>query len=566
MQKAPRVLVVGATAAGPKTACRLKRLLPAARITVLEKGQDISYGACGMPYFIEGITRRIDSLCETPLGVPRDPKFFAAVKGVEVRKGHEVVSIDRAAKEVEVRDAAGAAPFRMPYDKLVLSTGARPARPPIPGIDLPGVQAFHALGDAARLDAVLREREVRHAVVVGAGLIGLEMAEALAARRCRVTLVERGEWIMPALLDEEVGRLAGKSLVAEGVELLLGTEVEEFVADASGDLCAVRIAGVEHEAQVAIVAVGVRPNDELAVAAGLEVSPRGGILVDEFGRTSDPDVYAGGDCVVARGAHPVVDAPLFAPQGSTANKAGRLIANHIAGRPEPFAGVLGTVVCRAFDYTIARTGLSEAQARDRGLDVATALVPGFDRPHFMGDAASLVIKLVVDRRDRRLLGGQIVGPGDASKRLDVLATALSFGATIDQLAHLDLGYAPPFSPPLDPLLVAAHVLQNQLDGIARGVSPLEAKGMIERGEVTAVDVRGPDEFVVRGLPYDVRHLPLGALRERGAELPRDRPLLVFCQVSLRGYEAQRILQGLGFEDVAYIEGGLAGWPFALRED
>ncbi len=256
--------------------------------------------------------------------------------------------------------------------------------------------------------------------------------------------------------------------------------------------------------------------------------------------------------------------PLFTPQGSTSNKQGRAIANHIAGKVESFPGVLGTVICKAFDFTIGRTGLSERWARDLGLDVETALWTGPDRPHYMQGAAPLTIKLVVERKNRRLLGAQVVGPGDAAKRLDVAVTAISLGATLDQIAHLDLAYAPPYGPPIDPLLTAVHVMQNKLDAIGRGVSPLVAKEKIEKGEVTLLDVRSPQEFEEMGLPYDVVHIPLGALRSKCDSIPRDKEVLAFCKVSLRGYEAQRILDEKGFENVSFIEGGLVGWPFELR--
>jgi NADPH-dependent 2,4-dienoyl-CoA reductase/sulfur reductase-like enzyme/rhodanese-related sulfurtransferase len=555
------VLVIGGTACGPKTACRLKRVLPSARVTVLEKGHDISFGACGMPYFVAGTPDRLDALSETPIGVKRTPGFFSKVKGVEIECGKEVLSIDREAKSVQVREAASGETTARAYDKLVLATGARPLFPPIPGIDTAGVQSFHALRDAEKLDALLRERPIEQAVIVGAGLIGIEMAEALVLRGLKVTLIEKLGWLMPALLDEEMGRLAGKHLAAKGVELVFGSSVDEFVDDGEGRLAAVKCGEATYPAQLAVVAIGVRPNDELAREAGLEVSELGGILVDEHGRTSDPDVYAGGDCVVSANAHPSLEDPIYAPQGSTANKQGRAIANHIAGMTEPYPEALGTVICKAFEFTLARTGLSESQARAQGFDVETALCPNPDRPHYMPGAAPIVVKLVATRAGRKLLGCQIVGPGDAAKRLDVVVTAMSFGASIDQLARLDLGYAPPYSPPIDPLLTAAHVLQNKLDGIARGVSPLEAKGLFERGEVVGVDVRSPDEFKEVRLPYEVEHIPLGALREKGKDLPKDRELLAFCKVSLRGYEAQRILQELGFEKVRFLEGGVGGWPF-----
>ena len=564
MDQGLRVLIVGSVACGPKVACRLKRLDPSAEITVLERGRDISYGACGMPYFISGMVDRIETLSETPVGVFRDAGFFEKVKGFEVRCQREAIAIDRNEKAVRVKDTDAGTESTLSYDKLVLATGGRPVTPPIPGIDAKGVQSFHSLRDADRLDTVLGSGKVENVVLVGAGLIGIEMAEALIERGLKVTMIEMLDWIMPALLDEETGRLAGKHLRANGVNLAMGAAVTEFVKDGDGNLTAVKTEEGEYPADLALVAIGVRPNNELAAEAGLAIAANGGIAINEYCQTSDPDIYAGGDCVASPYLHPVMGRPLFTPQGSTSNKQGRIIANHIAGMVESFPGVLGTVICKAFDFTIGRAGLSERWARDLNFDVETVLWTGPDRPHYMQGAAPLTIKLVVERKNRRLLGVQVVGPGDGAKRLDVAVTAMSLGATLDQIAHLDLAYAPPYAPPIDPLLTAVHVLQNKLDGIARGISPLAAKTKIEKADVTLLDVRSPQEFEETGLPYDVVHIPLGALRAKCDEISRDKEVLAFCKVSLRGYEAQRILDEKGFENVSFIEGGVVGWPFELR--
>ena len=371
-----RIIIVGGVACGPKTACRLKRLNPSAQITVLEKGKDMSYGACGMPYFISGSTPEIKALSETPVGIMRDKGFFQKVKGFDVLCEKEALAIDRKGKNVTVKDTRTGEESSLGYDKLVLAVGGSPVKPPIPGIDLEGVRHFHSLGDARTLDGLLKDGKARNAVIVGGGLIGIEMAEALKARGMNVTLIEMFDYIMPALLDEEIGLLAGKHLKAKGVELALGSPVEEFLADENGALRAVKTKKEEHPAELAIVAIGVRPNSRLAEEAGLSVMKNGCIVIDEHCRTSDPDVYAGGDCVMSRYVHSDMKEPLYAPQGSTANKHGRIIANHIAGMEEKFPGVLGTVVCKAFDYTIGRTGLSEKWARGLNMDVESVLVTG----------------------------------------------------------------------------------------------------------------------------------------------------------------------------------------------
>jgi rhodanese-related sulfurtransferase len=297
------------------------------------------------------------------------------------------------------------------------------------------------------------------------------------------------------------------------------------------------------------------------------VDPRGGILINNFCQTSDPDIYAGGDCVVNHSLAGLSGQGIFSPQGSTSNKHGRVIANHIAGRPESFDGVLGTVICKAFDISIGRTGLTEAQAKTLQYDVETVLCPGPDMPHYYPTARPMCIKLVVDRRTRKVIGFQAVGMGNVAKRLDVAATAMSFGATIDAMAHLDLGYAPPYSPPLDPIVTAVHIAQNKLDGITRAISPVEFRKRMEEGDqdMVLLDVRSPKEREEVRLPYEDRtiHIPLGALREKVGELPRDKRIVPFCKLSLRGYEAERILSGAGLSDVRFLDGGVLGWPYEL---
>jgi len=519
MDKDLRVVIVGGVACGPKTACRLKRILPSARITIFEKGKDISYGACGMPYYIGGVAEEIKALCDTPVGVTRDVGFFKNVKGFDVECGKEVVAINREEKTVTVKDVDSGTETKVPYDKLVLATGGKPVRPPIKGIEANGVQHFHSLNDCRKLDEQLKGGKIKKVALVGAGLIGIEM---------------------------------------------MGSPVTEFVTDGNGNLTAVKTKDNEYPADLAIVAIGVQPNNELAQKAGLAIAPNRGIMVNEYGQTSDPDIYAGGNCVATNYVYPVMGRPLFTPQGSTANKEGRVIANHIAGLTEPFPGVLGTVICKAFEYNIGRTGLSERWARDLNIDVETVLWTGPDRPHYMPGSGPLAIKLIVNKKNRKLLGCQIVGPGDAAKRLDIAVTAITLGATLEQLAYLDLAYAPPYALPIDPINTAAHVLQNKLDGLAKGISPLVAKKKIDEGNVVLLDVRTPWEFEEVGLPYDVVHIPLGALRSKAQELPKDKEILAFCKLSLRGYEAQRILEEKGFDNVCFIEGGVIGWPFELR--
>ncbi len=559
-----RVVVVGGVACGPKAASRLKRLLPDAEVIMIDRGGLVSYGACGLPYYVEGVYPRIEALIETPAGVLRNPAFFEKVKGFQVLTQTEAVSIDREHKKVRVRDVESRQERDLPFDKLVLATGGRPIEPPIDGLSLGNVWYMRHPDDAEGMVRSIEEKGFHEAVVIGAGYIGVEMAETLRLRGMNVTVVEICDQIMPNFLDLEMALLAANHLRQRGVNLVLGERV--LALEGNRNVASVVTDKRTLPADLVVIGVGVTPNDELAREAGLSCSPKGGILVNEFCQTSDPNIYAGGDCVVNHYAGPGQETPLFVPLGSTSNKHGRIIADHIAGFGNPFPGITATGVCRAFDYTLARTGLTETQAREVYPDVETALWAGPDKPHYLSDSRPLVIKMITSRGSRELLGVQIVGSGDASKRLDVAASALLFGATIDRIASVDLGYAPPYATALDPLIVTAHLMLNKLSGLARGLPPLEARRRIDQGtDIVLLDVRTPAEFDAMRLPYpNVIHIPLGSLRARVGELPRDKDILAFCKVSMRGYEAQRILDAAGFKRVWFIEGGLVGWPFEVQ--
>ena len=563
MDKKLRVVIVGGVACGPKAASRIKRLLPDSEVTMIDRGGLISYGACGLPYYVEGTFPEIAMLTETPAGVVRNAAFFEKVKGFKSRTRTEAVSIDREHKTVRVRNVETGSEEELPYDKLVLATGSRPIRPPIPGLELKNVWTMRHPDDAESMVDRIEADGLKRAVLIGAGYIGVEMAEALRRRGLDVTIVEMFDQIMPQFLDSEMALLAARHMRQKGVELALGEQV--LAIEGNGKAASVRTDKRNIPADLVVIGVGVRPNDELAREAGLVCAPKGGIVINEFCQTSHPDIYAGGDCVVNRHADHTIQQFFFVPLGSTSNKHGRVIADHIAGKPAPFKGITLTGICRAFDFTIGRTGLSEKQAKDLYPDVETSIWAGPDMPHYIPQSKPLIIKMSASKTSRKLLGVQIVGKGDASKRLEVAASALYFGATVDDIGNIDLGYAPPFSPPIDPIATAAHVLANKLDGIAKGLSPLTVKQRLDNGDdFILLDVRTPLEFKIMRLPYEnVVHIPLGALREKAAELPKDKDIVAFCKVSMRGYEAQLILNAAGFERIWYLEGGLVAWPFEV---
>jgi NADPH-dependent 2,4-dienoyl-CoA reductase/sulfur reductase-like enzyme/rhodanese-related sulfurtransferase len=553
-----RVLVIGGVACGPKAAARLMRLMPEAEVTMIEKGEMVSYGACGLPYYVEGTFSNINALTHTPAGVSRTPEFFRSWKGFQTLTRTEALAINRTDKQVRVRHLESGQEEDLPYDKLVLATGGRPFKPPIPGLDLKNVWFMTHPDDAASLVAEIERQELKKAVLVGAGFIGLEVAEALINRGLDVTMVEMANQIMPGILDEDIARFAQIHMEDNDVELVLG---ETVTALEGGDQVDTVVTDKQKiAADFVVIGVGTRPNEDLARAAGLQCNR--GIVVNEYCQTSDPDIYAGGDCVPNAYIHRQVGDPLYVPLGSTANKHGRVIANHIAGRPTPFSGITCSSVVRVFDYTLGRTGLTERMLRALGVDYEVTTWTGQDIPHYMTGSRLFAIKMLASRRDRKLLGVQVAGMGNGAKRLDVAASVIYFGGTLDQLADIDFGYAPPFGPPIDPLAVCAHVLTNKLDGLAAGMPPLRAKRMMDTQDCLLLDVRIPDETKMEWIPHtDMLHIPLSELRDRVAELPRDRDILTYCKVSMRGYEAQRILNAAGIDRVWFIEGGVAAWPF-----
>ena len=556
MSEPLRVVVVGGVAAGPKVAAKVVRLMPDARVTVVQRGELISYSGCGLPYYVSGVVKERNELMATPTGVVRDPAFFRKVKNFTVLNNTEATEIDREAGRLRIGPAGGGRQSWLEYDKLVLATGASPVVPPIPGIKLDNIFTLHCVEDADRIKALTADGAARDVVIVGGGLIGVEAAEMMVELGCRVTIVEMLPRILP-MLDGEIALLVENHLESRGVQVRTGTAVKAFEGED-------RVQTVVTDKQslpveMVIVATGVRPNVDLARNAALKIGTTGAIKVDRAMRTSDPNVFAVGDCVES--VNLLTGGPCYVPLGSTANKHGRVAAVNICGGSDVFPGVLGSAVCKVLDYCVARTGLTEADTRRLGYEAVSVLAPGPDRPHFMPGAAPLLLKLVVDGKTRRLLGAQAVGPGACDKRIDVAAMAITAGMTVDQLSAVDLVYAPPYAPAMDNIITAANVARNKLDGHMRGVSPVEVRRMMDEGtEFCLLDVRGPAEFEEVRLPGAIL-IPLGALRDRLDELPRDKPIVAFCKISLRGYEAALILKAAGFQDVSVMEGGVAMWPY-----
>ena len=555
MNDGMKVVIVGGVAAGPKIASRIIRLMPDADVTIVEKGEFLSYAGCGLPYYISGVVKEQAELMSTPVGVVRDAVFFQKVKNVHVMNHTEAMEIDRDGKRVRIQ-AADDGESWLSYDKLVLATGACPVIPPIAGADLDNIFRLHGVEDAEGIKAFLAEEKAHDVVIVGGGLIGVETTEALVEKGCRVTIVEMLPQTL-GMLDWQMAKLVEQHMEAKGVRVLTSTKVQAF--QGNGAVSGVVTDKATIPADMVIMAIGVRPNVSLAQAAGLTIGTTGAIKTDKCMCTSDPDIYAAGDCVEVTDL--VTGQPAYVPLGSTANKQGRVAATALCGGTDEFAGVLGSSVCKVFDHCVARTGLTEAAAGKAGFDVETALAPAPDKAHFMPQAKPLLLKLVVDRKDRRLLGAQAVGPGDGDKRIDIAATAITAGMTVDQVANLDLCYAPPYAPAMDNIITAANVARNKLDGHMIGVSAEEVHGMLkDKRDFVFLDVRSPGEYEQVRLAGSML-IPLGALRGRLDELPRDKEIVTFCKISLRGYEAALILKAAGFENVRVMDGGVVMWPY-----
>lgn len=557
-----KILVVGGSAAGPKAAARARRLDEQAEITIIQKSPELSMASCGYPYYVGGFFDDRNLLLCTPTGVVRDPRFYLQAKGIVARTETEVVAIHRAKKTLSIRDLRTGAEEELAYDKLILATGATPRRPPIPGIELQGITTLQSMQDADLLRRIRDEKLIKKAVIIGGGLIGIETCEALHLAGIEITVVE----LLPQLLtflDWQLAKLVENHVRSKGANVISSNGVAAFLGR-DGRLTGVKLQnGIELECELAVVAIGVVPNTGLAREAGLSVGATGGIAVNEHMQTSDPDIFAAGDCVES--SQILSGKKVHAPYGDLANLQGRVAGeNAITGNSARFPGTIQTGICKIFDFAAGSTGLSEASAQATYPDdVASVINASPDKPGFMRGEV-LVTKLVVRRSTGALLGAQCVGPGDVSKQLAIWAIAIQGKLTVEDMVNADLPYAPPFSLAIDHSIATAHIMQNKLAGRLRGLSALELKAKLDAGETPFIlDTRGPDEYEQVRVGIGEHLIPLGALRARLDELPTDKDaeIICYCKISLRGYEAARILMARGWSNVQVMEGGIAAWPF-----
>lgn len=560
---AKKLVVVGGSAAGAKAAAKARRLDQKAEITIIQREPDLSMASCGYPYYVGGVFNDRNMLLATPTGVVRDPAFFLKTKNIKALTETEAVAIDRKKKTVTYTELKTGKQSTIDYDKLILCTGASAAIPPIPGIDLDGVTTLLSMADTDYLRKVRDEKKITKVVVMGGGLIGVEACEALKESGISVTLVEMASDIL-TFLDPQLAKLTANHIRAKGVEVITGTGIKAFLGEA-GKLVGVKL---QDETiiycETAVAATGVRPNVQLAREAGLQVGELGGILVDEHMVTSDPDIYAAGDCVEIK--HLITGKNVLAPMGDLANLQGRVAGeNAVCGNSIVFPGTIHTAICKAFDFAAGSTGLTEKSARENSIDnVETVINASPDKPGFMG-AGLLVSKIMVDKSSKRILGYQCVGNGDVSRQLATAAMAIQGEMTLDRLVCADLPYAPPFSLAIDHFIASAHIVENKLKNRLKTISAEEIYQKIKNGDVQPflLDGRGPDEYEVLRLGIGEKYIPVGALRGRLDELPADKDaeIICFCKISMRGYETALILEDNGWTNVKVMEGGIVAWPY-----
>ena len=553
-----KVIIIGGVAGGATTAARIRRVDESAEIILLEKGKYISYANCGLPYYIGGVIEEREKL------FVQTPEAFSTRFRVDVRTENEVIFIDRKRKTVTVRQSSEDT-YEESYDKLLISTGASPVRPPLPGIDLSGIFTLRNVADTDKIKAYIDSHAPRQAVVVGAGFIGLEMAENLHAQGAKVSIVEMGNQVM-APIDFSMASLVHQHLMDKGVNLYLEQAVASFERDGKG-LKVTFKNGQSIAADIVILSIGVRPETNLARAAGLTIGPAGGIAVNDYLQTSDESIYAIGDAIEYR--HPITGKPWLNYLAGPANRQGRIAADNILGAKIAYEGSIGTSIAKVFDMTVASTGLPGKRLRVEGIDYMSSTIHPSSHAGYYPDAMPMSIKITFDKQTGRLYGGQIVGYDGVDKRIDELALVIKHEGTIYDLMKVEQAYAPPFSSAKDPVALAGYVAEDIIVGKTNPIYWRELRD-IEMENKFLLDVRTPDEFALGTLPGAV-NIPLDELRDRLTELPKDRMIYTFCAVGLRGYLAYRILTQHGFEKVRNLSGGLKTYraataPIIIHED
>ncbi|WP_319467474.1 FAD-dependent oxidoreductase [uncultured Pseudodesulfovibrio sp.] len=556
------IVVIGGVALGPKAACRFKRLEPGSTVTMIDQSSLISYGGCGIPYYVSGDVSDAKELCTTSFHMVRSPEFFKEIKGVDVQILTKATRIDRENKEVHVENVTTGETASISYDKLVIATGAAPRKLGLPGEDMQGVSYVCNPDDATRIREGISKGEVGNAVIIGAGFIGLEMAEAFADMwGVETSVVEITDQIMPRLVSPALATMGQKHMEENGVNFYFGETVQAIEGE-DGRVTRVVTNKRTLDADAVIIAAGVVPCSDIAKDAGLNVHERGGVIVDEFMRTNDPDIYAGGDCALVK--HLITDQPAYLPLGSMANRQGRIIGTNLAGGASTFDGVVGSFVVKLFETSMAGTGMSLEAAEAAGFDAISVLLIQLDRAHFYPTKELMTLEMIVEKDSRRVLGVQGFGSaGDAMVgRINAVAALLKGKPTIDDISNMELAYSPPFAAAMDILNTLANLADNALLGINRGVGPDGFKELWDNREERAChfldcrELADAEAFIERN-PEHWHNVPQGEIYKRLEEIPQDKPVVLICNTGARSYEAQIMLDEKGYKDVVNVHGGMA---------
>jgi NADPH-dependent 2,4-dienoyl-CoA reductase/sulfur reductase-like enzyme/rhodanese-related sulfurtransferase len=549
-----KLIVIGGVAAGPKAAAKARRCDPEMEIVIYQEEGEISYSGCGLPYYVGGIIPERKKL------LIKSAEQFSQ-DGIQVLKRHRVDHLDLEKQRVSGLNLATGQPFADTYDRLVIATGSEVIRPKVPGLNLGNVFQMHSIYDADAILPKVQSSEVKNVVVVGGGYIGLEMAEALTALGKKITIVELAPQIA-TLFDEDLAGILQQYLEKKGINVLV-SEGLEALGGGDGTVRRVRTSRREIPADAVLLSLGVRPRVDLARKSGLKIGETGAIWVNEYMETSAPRVYAAGDC--AETTHLVTGKKTWVPLGSTANKQGRTAGMNLCGGRFVFPGVLGTAIFKVFDFNVAKTGLSMKEAIRGGFEPLQAIVRGYGRAHILPGGRESILKIVADRKSGRILGAQAMGEGPSDKFIDTVAMALHGRMTCAQLASADLAYSPPFSPALSPVVVAANVLLNKLEGKVGWLSPAEVMEKMEGSKdgFAILDVRDSKEVQEKRIAGSI-WVPLEELESRAGELDRDKPLAVYCHSGVRSYRACLKLRNRKFTDARNMDGGLLCWCYDLE--
>ncbi|MCR8842855.1 CoA-disulfide reductase [Paenibacillus sp. SC116] len=549
--QARTIVIVGGVAGGASAAARLRRLNENDNIILLERGEHISFANCGLPYYIGGaIQQRSKLLVQTVKGMSE--RFQ-----MDIRNWSEAVRTDRDRKVLQIRRVQDGTVYEQPYDILILSPGAKPIRPDIPGIeDTKALFTLRNIPDTDRIKAYVDEQQPKRAVVIGGGFIGVEMAENLRERGLEVTMIERGNQVMNPI-DEEMAAIVHQHMRTHGVELLLGEGVSAFENEGKTVVCE---SGLRVDTDMIVLAIGVQPENALAKEAGLELGQRGAIRVNEQLQTSDPSIYALGDAIEVKDR--VNGQPTYVPLAWGANRQGRLVADIIQGRPARYEGAYGSSIAKVFQLTVASTGNNEKTLKRLSIPYRVVHTHPVSHAGYYPGAAAISLKLIFSPEDGRILGAQGVGADGVDKRIDVLATAIRGGLTVYDLSDLELCYAPPYSSAKDPVNMLGYIASNMMDELVDTVQWHEVDDLIASGAML-IDVREPLEVQAGNIPGST-NIPLNDLRQAHNTLPKDQPIYVSCQVGLRGYIASRMLEQYGFK-VFNVDGGYKTYSYMRKE-